>query len=88
MSSKEIQERHDTEHSPKARWYNGATIGDIIKRAEQARKDRGELLDALREIGELVDGWRRQETDALEMEHCALNGYACARQVKAILDKL
>ena len=54
MSIKEIQERHDEDMEEYTRYFDD--VGDVPIEV----KDRGELLDALREIGELPGKWRSE----------------------------
>ena len=84
MSIKEIQERHDHDNT---KWMdNGWTM--------EIHKDRGELLDALREVKALVDEWAEQAlpNEVINRDHY-LKGIdfarrTCSIDLKAKLDKL
>ena len=81
MSIKEIQERHDEIDSQYRVFYVDAA---------PAHKDRGELLDALREIGELVEDLRMSDGEPCDQYQYGITDgrLRCAVDLKAILDKL
>ena len=76
MSRKEIQERHDEINSQYRVFYVDAA---------PAHKDRGKLLDALREIGELPAYFKRQVGISEEAKDMLS---FCASILQSKLDKL
>ena len=100
MSIKKIQERHDRDTKHGIEVFSFGCSSDVLSESleeanrelEIIHKDRGELLDALREIGELVDTWNTEvvvEQSArydANIEQSVYNYCACG--IQAILDKL
>lgn len=100
MSIKEIQERHDADTKYGIEIEPCGSSSDVLYDSlEEANadlktthKDRGELLDALKEIGELVECWKDKpivEHAATREENIIQAAFDhCAGGIKAILDKL
>ena len=88
MSIKETQERHDAiEPSPLNYWDRRAWWRGNWNTGQQAHKDRGELLDALKEIRALpnwsYNGVKQHTEEGDENEF----GWTDTDALKTILDK-
>ena len=95
MSIKEIQERHDEDMEEYTRYFDD--VGDVPIEV----KDRGELLDALREIGELLPrcetihklgiGYDKEDGSVTRWSmgvSIAAQGRRLAIELQTIMDKL
>ena len=89
MSIKEIQARHEAMDDYVNEVADAeSSFSDAESLFVETHRHRKELLDALKEIGDLVDGWLMLIAPPFDKAHCSHAIEACATEVRAILDKL